>query len=159
MHFIFRVLSAILYHPSAAGILTYQTFPFTLGNLMVHVLGHGRRHEPFSTRNLQAMPFKHSGLTGQFIPFQTNTFCQQFCLTTCRSIFVLQAIHMSRDELFSKSLPPLPKFSIRVTTCLTTSVHLVTRQSSTVTLSTHTVFKPVRSQPHFSSCLLLLSSA
>jgi hypothetical protein len=56
---------------------------------------------------------------------------------------------MSWDELFSKSLPPPPKFSIWVMTCLTTSAHLAARWSSTVTLSTHTIFKPARSQPHF----------
>ena len=136
-------------------------FPFDLGNSTVLIPRHGKRHEPFSTQNSQATLGRHSNLTGPFIRSLTGIFRHQYSLTTCRFKFVLHATHMSRDDLFFKNLPPLQKSSIRATISLTISTHLATHQSSTVTSSTHTVFKPARSPPLFGnfSCLLLLSSA
>jgi hypothetical protein len=134
--------------------------PFVLENSTVLIHRQGKRHEPFSTLNSQATLGRHSNLTGPFIHSLTDIFLHQCSLTTCRFKFVLHATHMSRDDLFFKNLPPLPKSSIRERTSLTISARPATHQSSTVTSSTHTVFKPARSPPHFGnfSCLLLLSS-
>ena len=136
-------------------------FPFDLGNSTVLIPCHGKRHEPFSAENSQATLGRHSNLTGPFIRSLTGIFRHQYSLTTCRFKFVLHATHMSRGDLFFKNLPPLPKSSIRATISLNISACPATHQSSTVTSSTHTVFKPARSPPLFGnfSCLLLLSSA
>ena len=136
-------------------------FRLTLDNSTVLIHRHGTRHVPFSTLNSQATLGRHSNLTGPFIHSLTDIFCHQCSLTTCRFTFVLHATHMSRDDLFFKNLPPLPKSSIWAMTSLIISARPGTHQSSMVTSSTHTVFKPARSPPHFGnfSCLLLLSSA
>jgi hypothetical protein len=122
-----------LFHLSAVGILICQMFPFDLENSTVLIPRQGKWHEPFSTLNSQATLGRHSNLTGPFIHSLTDIFCHQCSLTTCRFKFVLHATHMSRDDLFFKNLPPLPKSSIRATTSLTISAHPATHQSSTVT--------------------------
>ena len=143
------------------GLLICRTFRFTLDNSTVLIHRQSKRHEPFSTPNSQATRGRHSNLTGLFIRSLTDIFCHQCSLTTCRFKFVLHATHMSRGDLSFKNLPPLQKSSIRATISLTISTRPVTHQSSTVTSSTHTVFKPARSPPLFGnfSCLLLLSYA
>ncbi len=135
--------------------------PFNLENSTVLIPRHGKWHEPFSTLNSQATLGRRNNLTGPFIRSLTDIFCHQCSLTTCRIKFVLHATHMSRDDLFFKNLPPLPKSSIRAMISLTISVRPATHRSSTVTSSTHTVFEPARSPPLFGnfSCLLSLSSA
>ena len=121
----------------------------------------GKRQEPFSTPNSQATLGRHSNLTGPFIRSLTDIFRHQCSLTTCRFKFVLHATHMSRGDLFFKNLPPLQRYSILAMISLTISARPATHQSSTVSSSTHTVFKPARSPPLFGnfSCLLLLSYA
>jgi hypothetical protein len=116
MRFTFRASSLILSHPPATGILTCQMSPFDLENLTVPVPSQGKRRGPFSTQNLQATLDRHSNLTGLFIHFQMDIFCQLYSLTTCHFIFVLYATHMSWDDLFFTSSPPLPKSSIQATT-------------------------------------------
>ncbi len=136
-------------------------FRLTLDNSTVLIHRHGKRHVPFSTPNSQATLGRHSNLTGPFIRSLTDIFRHQFSLTTCCFKFVLHATHMGGGDLFFKNLLPLQKSSIRATISLTISARPATHQSSTVTSSTHTVFKPARSPPLFGnfSCLLLLSYA
>ncbi len=136
-------------------------FLFDLENSTVLIPRQGKWHGPFSTLNLQATLGRHSNSTGLFIRSLTDIFRHQCSLTTCCFTFVLHATHMNWDDIFFKNLPPLPKSSIWATTSLIISARPATHQSSTVTSSTHTIFKPARSPPLFGnfSCLLLLSSA
>ena len=138
-----------------------RLYQLNLVNLTVHIPRQGRRRVPFSTRNSQATLNRHNNLTGPFIRSPMDIFHQQYSLTACHFIFVLHATRMSWDDLSFTNSPPQPKFSIRATTSFNTSAHQAIHQSSTVTSSTHIVFKQARSPPHLGnfSYLLLLSSA
>jgi hypothetical protein len=136
-----------------------RLYQLNLVNLTVHIPRQCRRHMPFSTRNSQGTLDRHNNLTGPFIRSPMDIFHQQYSLTACRFIFVLHATRMSWDDLSFTNSPPQPKFSIRATTSFNTSAHQAIHQSSTVTSSTHIVFKQARSPPHFGNSVIYYCTA